>query len=259
MTMSTAPRTARTLQRTTALATAALVSAFASVVVFASVASAHVEVKPPEVEGGDFAEVAFSVPNEIDDASTIKLVVDLPKDPPLASVETRAVPGWTATTKMRRLAKPIELEGAPVKKVVSQITWKATDGGIAPGQFEDFPVSLGVLPTSGKLTFTAVQTYSNGEVVHWDEIAPEGAEEPEHPAPELTVTAPADEGDETTAPPEPTTTPTSAPSTSDTSNAAESDDGDDDESSDWVPIALSVAALVVALAALGLTWRRGRS
>jgi uncharacterized protein YcnI len=170
MTMS-APPTTRVLRRAAVAATIGLVTSLVSLVVLAAGASAHVEVKPPEVEGGDFAEIAFTVPNELNDASTVKLVVDLPRDQPLASVQTSALPGWQITTKERKLAEPLELEGAPVTKVVSQITWKATSAGIPPGQFQDFPVSLGVLPTSGELTFKAVQTYSDGTVVKWDEIA----------------------------------------------------------------------------------------
>jgi uncharacterized protein YcnI len=262
LSMTTAPLTTNVLRRSAAGATIGLVAAFASVAVFATMASAHVEVKPPEVEGGEFAEVAFSVPNERNDASTVKFVVDFPTDQPLASITTSRVSGWKITTRERKLAEPIELEGAPVKKVVSQITWKATGGGISPGQFQDFPVSLGVLPTSGELTFKAIQRYSSGEVVKWDEIAAAGPE-PDHPAPVLALTAPEDSGGETTAPPsvEPTTAPASTPPTSDrsnTANTAESED-DGDSSSDWLPIAVSIAALVVALGALGLTWRRARS
>jgi uncharacterized protein len=192
--------------------------------------------------------VAFSVPNERDDASTTKLRVLLPTDQPLASVQTTPVSGWTVKTKERTLAQPIDFFGSSVSKVVSQIIWKATDGGIAPGQFEDFPVSLGVLPTSGQLVFKAVQTYSNGEVVLWNETAVGGAE-PEHPSPTLTLTVPEGEGGETTAPPTETpTTPTTTASPSD----------DDDGSSDWVPIVLSAAALVAALLAVGLSWKRSR-
>jgi uncharacterized protein YcnI len=254
---ATSTTTARRLRRS---AIAALAAA-AAVLVLPAIASAHVEVKPGEVEGGDFAEVAFSVPNERDDASTVKLRVLLPTDQPLASVQTTPVPGWTITTKERKLATPIDFFGSKVSKVVSQITWKATDGGIAPGQFQDFPVSLGVLPTSGELTFKAVQTYSNGEVVKWDEVAVGGAE-PEHPAPVLSVTAAADEtGGETTAPPteEPTTTATSSTGEPSSQASGDSGEGDDEGASDWVAIVLSVVALAASLGALGLTWKRRRT
>jgi periplasmic copper chaperone A len=225
-------------------------AALAAGALLPAVASAHVEVKPGSVPGGDFAEVSFAVPNEESDASTVKLLVLLPTDTPLASVQTTPLPGWAITTRQRKLSEPIELEGAQISKVVSKITWKATDGGIAPGQFEDFPVSLGVLPESGKLVFKAVQTYSNGDVVTWNETAIGGAE-PEHPAPTLELTAPdAGRGGGGT------TTQTTAPPADD--HAASSPD-DDDSSSDTAPLVLATAALVVSLGALGLAWRRGRA
>jgi uncharacterized protein YcnI len=248
------------LRRFVPAATIGVLAAVAAVLGFAVAAAAHVEVKPGEVEGGDFAEVAFTVPNEIDTASTTKVVVDLPTDQPLASVMTTPVPGWKITTKERKLAQPIDFFGSPLSKVVSQITWTATAGGISPGQFQDFPVSLGVLPTSGELTFKAVQTYSDGTVVNWDELAAGGAE-PEHPAPVLTLTAAAESGGETTAPAadgatsSPPTTTSPAPSDGSASGATGGDEG----SGDWLPITLSIAALVVALGALGLAWRRSRS
>jgi hypothetical protein len=51
---------------------------------------------------------------------------------------------------------------------------------------------MGPLPTdTDQLVFKALQTYDNGEVVRWIDAAPQGAPEPEHPAPVLTLT-PAD-------------------------------------------------------------------
>jgi len=224
-------------------------AAIAAVALLPAVAWAHVEVRPESVAGGDFAEVAFSVPNEQSHASTVKLVVLLPTDTPLASVQTTPLPGWSVTTKERKLTKPIELEGAQISTVISQITWTATANGIGPGQFEDFPVSLGVLPESGTLVFKAVQTYSNGHVVTWNETAVGGAE-PEHPAPTLEVTAP-DEGTGAGATTETTASQAEHP-------ASSSGDGDDN-SGDALPIVLSIAAVVVSLGALGLAWRRGRA
>ena len=66
----------------------------------------------------------------------------------------------------------------------SRITWTATSkaDGIAPGQFQDFPLSVQIPGKAGDtLTFKALQTYSDGEVVRWigapdaDKPAPTGA------------------------------------------------------------------------------------
>ncbi|MGH3720949.1 MAG: YcnI family protein [Pseudonocardiaceae bacterium] len=153
----------------------------------AGVASAHVTANPNTAQQGGYTKVSFRVPNERDNASTTQLEVDLPTDHPIASVETRAVPGWTSTVQKTTLAKPITTDDGQVTEAVSKIIW--TGGKIAPGMFEDFDVSMGPLPTdTHALVFKALQTYDNGEVVRWIDTAPPGAPEPEHPAPVLTLT-----------------------------------------------------------------------
>ena len=184
-------------------------------------------------------------PNEQSAASTVKLVVVLPSDQPLASVQTTPVAGWNVTTKQRSLDEPIDFFGSKVSKVVSQVTWTATAGGIAPEQFQNFPLSLGVLPESGELTFKAVQTYSNGDVVTWNEAAV-GDAEPEYPAPTLELTASEGEGHH------------ADDSAVDSHEAAlEAGSADSSDGSDsTVPLVLSIAALVASLGALAIAWRR---
>ncbi len=59
-----------------------------------------------------------------------------------------------------------------------------------PRQFQQFPLSVGPLPDAGTtVLLPAVQTYSDGTEVSWDEPVPADGEEPEHPAPELVTTA----------------------------------------------------------------------
>jgi uncharacterized protein YcnI len=238
------------VRRTATRLAVALTAAGAAVVALPLAAQAHVEVQPGAVPGGDFAVVALRVPNERDDASTTKLRVILPQDHPLGSVQTTAMPGWKVQTATRKLAKPIEMFGAKVDRVVSQVTWTATQGGVRPGQFQDFELSLGQLPKSGNLTFTAIQTYSGGEQVRWNEVSADGAAEPEHPAPTLQITAPAEEGSSATE------------QTSDKSSNTQQSDvaapSTDDGGVPVLPTVLSSAALIVALAALALAWRRSR-
>ena len=132
--------------------------------------------------------IAFHVPNESDTARTTSVKVLLPKNRPIGEVQTTATPGWTVTTKTRTLAQPIEVEGEKLDSVVSQVTWRATGGGIRPGQFQDFDLGLGTLPASGKLVFNAVQTYSDGTTANWNEVSADESVEPEHPAPTLILT-----------------------------------------------------------------------
>lgn len=240
-----------TVRRRTTKLSLVLAAAGVGVVAFPIAAQAHVEVQPGQVAGGDFSVVAFRVPNERDDASTTRLRVILPQDRPLGSVQTTSMPGWKVTTASRRLATPITMFGAKLDKVVSEVTWTATGTGVRPGQFEDFEVSLGQLPTSGRLVFTALQTYSDGEQVRWNEVS-DGSAEPEHPAPALDLTAPAEEEAAT----EQTSARSSTSSTDESTPAAAP--ATDDDSVPVLPTALSAAALLVALGAAGLVWRRGR-
>ncbi|MFI0156342.1 YcnI family protein [Streptomyces lydicus] len=161
-----------------------------SVLLLAGPAFAHVSVQSQSAPKGGFATVNFKVPNERDDASTVKLEVNLPTDHPLASVMPQPVPGWKVSVTKTKLAKPIEMEGEKINEAPSKITWTADGKGIEPGQFQQFPLSVGQLPENAdQLVFKALQTYDNKEVVRWIEPTKEGAPEPENPAPVLRLTA----------------------------------------------------------------------
>ncbi|MBG6102602.1 uncharacterized protein YcnI [Micromonospora vinacea] len=220
----------------TAAAALAFTAAATAVLGFAGPASAHVTVNPKEAAQGGYARVAFRVPNESDSASTVKLEVVLPENAPVGSVSTMPVPGWTVATEKRKVDPPIEVHGSQLTEAVSKITWTASGGaGVKPGQFQEFPVSLGPLPQVDSMVFKTLQTYSDGNISRWiDEPAP-GAEEPEHPAPVLTLAAAA------------------APAGSATPTAAvASPDDDDDDDGNGLAVGLGVAGLVAGLAGLAL-------
>ncbi|MER6050510.1 YcnI family protein [Streptomyces sp. NPDC001793] len=161
-----------------------------SVLLLAGPAFAHVTVQPGTAPKGGFATVDIKVPNERDNASTVKVEVSLPTDHPLASVMPQPVPGWKVDITKSKLAKPLEMEGEKINEAPSKITWTAEDKGIAPGQFQQFPLSVGQLPSdTDQLVFKALQTYSDDQVVRWIEPAKPGGPEPENPAPVLKLTA----------------------------------------------------------------------
>ncbi len=166
-------------------------AALGIVIAAAAVASAHVTISSPDAEQGGFGKLVFRVPTESDTASTVKLAVHLPTATPFPSVSVKEHPGWTVTTTETKLAAPVTTdEGFTVDKAVSSVTWTAQHGqGIKPGEFDEFELSVGPFPKSSKLMFPAVQTYSDGTVVRWDQPTKEGEAEPEHPAPTLVVPA----------------------------------------------------------------------
>ncbi|MER5463421.1 YcnI family protein [Streptomyces sp. NPDC002668] len=165
--------------------------AASSVLLLSGTAFAHVSVQPQgEAAKGGYATVNFKVPNERDNASTVKLEVNLPTEHPLSSVMPQPVPGWKVEVTKSKLAKPLQVHGKQITEAVSKVTWTADGSKIAPGQFQQFPLSLGKLPEDAdQLVFKALQTYDNKEVVRWIEETKEGAAEPESPAPVLKLSA----------------------------------------------------------------------
>ncbi|WP_030938730.1 YcnI family protein [Streptomyces sp. NRRL S-646] len=170
--------------------------AASAVVVLSAPAFAHVSVQPEGTAAkGGYAVVDFKVPNERDDTSTTKLEVTFPTDHPLASALPEPMDGWKIEVTKSKLAKPLEVHGKKISEAVSKITWTADGKGIEPGYFEKFPVSVGALPEDAdELTFKALQTYSDKEVVRWIEVQKDGAEEPENPAPVLPLSAASEDG-----------------------------------------------------------------
>ncbi|MGX1131750.1 uncharacterized protein YcnI [Streptomyces glaucescens] len=158
-------------------------------------AFAHVTVQPEGTAAkGGYAIVDFRVPNERDNAATIKLEVSFPADHPLTSALPVPVDGWDVKVTKAELDKPIESHGEKITEAVSKITWTAKGDGIEPGYLQKFPVSVGQLPEDAdELVFKAIQTYDNKDVVRWIEVPQEGQEEPESPAPVLTLSEAGDD------------------------------------------------------------------
>ncbi|MFF0370183.1 YcnI family protein [Micromonospora sp. NPDC005087] len=236
------------LRGTATAATALAFTAVATAVLgFAGPASAHVTVNPKEATQGGYARVAFRVPNESDTASTTKVEVVLPENAPVGSVSTMPVPGWTVAVEKRKVDPPIEVHGTPITEAVAKLTWTATgDAGVKPGQFQEFPVSMGPLPQVDSMVFKTLQTYSDGNVSRWIDEPAAGGEEPENPAPVLTLAAAAPSG-------------SAAPATS--ANAAGAPADDDDDEGEGIAVGLGIAGLVAGIAGLvlgGLAFARTR-
>ncbi|HEY0620726.1 MAG TPA: YcnI family protein [Kribbella sp.] len=164
----------------------------ASALVFAGAAgpaSAHVTVSSPDAKPGGYAKLVFRVPSESDTAGTTKLVVSLPKDHPFASVGAQVKDGWKVEKTKEKLAAPVKVGDVNLSEAITTVTWTAAAGGVPPNDFDEFALSVGRLPEGvDSLNFPAVQTYSDGEVVKWEEIAKDAADKPEHPAPSLKLT-----------------------------------------------------------------------
>ncbi len=156
---------------------------------FAGVAGAHVTVDPSSAPKGGEVTLGFRVPSEEPTATTVKLQLVFPSGHPILGVDPQPAPGWQITETTSPLNPPVQTDDGPVTSYVSQIVWSG--GSIPVGDFQEFHVLAQQLPTNtDSVTFKAVQTYSNGDVVRWIQIAQPGQPEPVHPAPTLTLTAP---------------------------------------------------------------------
>ena len=162
----------------------------------ATAASAHVTVAPETATQGAYAALVFRVPNERDDANTVKVDLQLPVGLPLASVRVKPHPGWSHEIKKTKPSTPVEAHGTKVTETVSEIIWTAEDqkAGIRPDEYDEFAVSAGPLPKADSMAFKALQYYSDGEVVRWIQEQQPNAPEPERPAPVLKLLPPSATG-----------------------------------------------------------------
>jgi uncharacterized protein len=163
-----------------------VVLAAAGALAVPAAAQAHVTLQPNTAVAGAYTVLDVRVPNERDNASTVKVDVKFPEG--FAAVSYQPLSGWKVKVVKQKLATPIQTDDGPITEGVSRMVWTGSGTGlgrIAPGQFLDLPISVKIPGKAGDvLTFKAVQTYSNGEVVRWI-----GAPDADEPAPRVTVTA----------------------------------------------------------------------
>jgi uncharacterized protein len=161
--------------------------ALAGVLLVPASAEAHISLHPNTIPAGAFATLDVRVPGEQEGAYVKKVDVLFPQG--FTGVDYENVAGWSTKVIESKLATPIKEDGETIDTEVSQIlwTWTGPAGKVDNGQFVNFPLSLAIPgDAAGKpLEFRTVQTYSNGQVVHWIEPSLTG----EHPSPRINVTA----------------------------------------------------------------------
>jgi uncharacterized protein YcnI len=127
----------------------------------APAAQARVSIVPGAVSGGGTTVFAFRLANERTDTTAVRLELTFPQSPPIAFAEVAGVRGWTATITPRDLPTPVQAGDRTISQVVGSIV--LSGGSVGPRQFEQFLITLGPLPTDGRLAFDAVQGYANGQ------------------------------------------------------------------------------------------------
>ncbi len=227
----------------------AIVMVFGAVLLTAAPAWAHVTLDPNTAVKGSDAVLHFVVPNEMDNATTVKLQVQFPHDHPIPEALIQPVAGWNADVTSFHTTQPVQTDDGPVNDAVDTVTWSATGTGIAVGDFQTFAVSVGLPDDTDSLMFPAIQTYSNGQKVSWIETTPPGGQEPDHPAPVLTMTS----GDEAAS-----TTPTTAAG-SPTVQVTTAKKSEVDNAKTIGIIALIVAVVALIFGILGFVFGRRKT
>ena len=165
----------------------AALAAVAGALLCPALAQAHISLHPNTIPAGAFATLDVRVPGEQEGAYVRKVDVLFP--PGFTGVDYANVPGWSTQVIESKLATPVTEDGETIDTQVSQIVWTWTGplGKVENGQFVNFPLSLAIPggATGKSLEFRTVQTYSNGQVVHWIEPSLTA----EHPSPRINVTA----------------------------------------------------------------------
>ena len=181
---------------------------------FPALAGAHVEIEPDGKLAADGTmKATLHVPNECEGSSTTSIDLNFPATPEITSVDVTPVEGWTSTDTTD-----------PQSNAVTKLTLTGTLSG---SDEQAFALTLAPIPaTTDSLSFTALQTCANGDVIRWVEPTPPGGEEPEHPAPVLEITSAS-----------------SASSTTTTAPAAKKSD----DSSNSTGVILGVVAAVVVI------------
>ncbi|WP_298251373.1 YcnI family protein [uncultured Arthrobacter sp.] len=257
MTSST-PRRART--------TGAVVLTTATLMAFGlGAANAHVSVAPTSTTENGYAQLTFSVPNESDTASTTTLEVQLPTEQPFTSVRVKPIEGWDAEVVTGELPEPVTTaDGATLTEAPLSVRWTAEEGSeIAPQQYQTFSISVGQLPEAGTtVMLPATQSYTDGEVVEWDDETVEGEAEPDKPAPSFVTTAAAEGEDshggaapEATGEAAETAEATAPAEAADTEQTASTSDDDSASAVGWIGLVAGLLGLVAGVVALLRTRR----
>ncbi|PFG30420.1 YcnI family copper-binding membrane protein [Paramicrobacterium agarici] len=204
-------------------------------------ASAHVHVTPEEAAAGSSTVLTFTIGHGCDGSPTTAVRIGMPDDVVTAKPVVNA--GWTAETQTEPVDGVTDQNGEPVSERTSAVQFTANTP-LDAEQIDTLSVQVS-LPedTAGKtLAFPVEQTCETGATA-WDEVAEPGEDEPEHPAPVITVGDVAEAGHGHGS---------AADDTSDHAGSAEAAGAAADDDTDMVARIIGIAGLAVGAAGIVL-------
>ncbi|MGV2981578.1 DUF1775 domain-containing protein [Camelimonas sp. ID_303_24] len=155
---------------------------------FASAASAHAVLTPPEASAGANWRGAVRIGHGCEGTPTRLVRVTIPDG--VVAVRPRAKYGWLIETTWAPYAKPFEIHGKKVTEGVKTITWKGS--ALPDHMFDDFEFMARIQPDAaaqdGKLYFPVYQECEKGSF-DWTQVPATGqnAHDLKSPAPALAL------------------------------------------------------------------------
>lgn len=151
-------------------------------------ALAHVSMRADSTASGGYAYAQFSVPHGCEEKATTKIEIQIPEA--VLSYKPQVNPGWDLQKiEILKRDKPIKAAHGEITDRVESVTYTAKTP-LPDGQLDVFGASI-QWPEDAEgdvLNFPVIQTCEGGLSTEWIDIAKEGEDEPEKPAPFITVT-----------------------------------------------------------------------
>jgi uncharacterized protein YcnI len=176
-------------RRNVACFSALSVASAATTLALATPVSAHVTVDPSTTAAGSYTVLTIAVPHGCEESSTTKVAIKIPEQ--ILAVTPTRNPFWDAQVTIEELDRPVkDAHGNAVTERVATVEYSAKTP-LPHDQRDAFELSLQLPDAAGTtLTFPTVQTCEKGETA-WVEVPTDGAgaDDLEHPAPAVTITA----------------------------------------------------------------------
>ncbi|MEI7025004.1 YcnI family copper-binding membrane protein [Paenibacillus sp. y28] len=212
----------------------ALSAVLLSMVLFAGIASAHVNVYPKESVQGTYEVFTVRVPSE-KESPTVKVELKFSVEE-VAVSRVEAKPGWT-----------YQLTKDAADKITG-IVWTASGEGLLATEFGEFKLQGKVADSAKQITWKAYQAYKDGSVVEWT-----GASDSKTPA-SVTAVKAKDAGAATDS--HGHTASASAPAAATPAPAAASTEAAAAPAASSAPLYFSVAGMLLGAVALMVSLRK---
>ncbi|USB33692.1 YcnI family protein [Paenibacillus sp. YPG26] len=133
--------------------TAVFPAVIAGTLLFAGLASAHITVKPSASKPKAYETYTLKIPVE-KEVPTVKIAIKVPAGVDFKNYQP--VPGWKVETVKDDAGR------------ITTVTWAAEgDGGIEPGQFQQFNFVAKNPDKETSIAWDAYQYYKDGTIVEW--------------------------------------------------------------------------------------------